>query len=190
MFTRPTRAAAAISLSLAATLAAAQDTAAPSGAIRVGDDAPAVELPTLGGGQIDLGEAFSQGKTVLVVLRGFPGYQCPLCSRQVGDFVDSADAFEEAGVRVVMVYPGAEGQLATKAEEFMAGRALPEGFTLALDPGYDFTDAYGLRWDAPRETAYPSTFVIDKGGRVAWAKISKTHGGRVSAQEALAAAKD
>jgi peroxiredoxin len=54
-----------------------------------------------------------------------------------------------------------------------------------VDPDYTFTNAYGLRWDAPRETAYPSTFVIDRARRVRFAHISHTHGDRVSAQRAL-----
>ena len=44
---------------------------------------------------------------------------------------------------------------------------------------------WGLRWDAPRETAYPATFVINKSGRVAWSKISKSHAGRSTAEEIL-----
>ena len=31
---------------------------------------------------------------VLVVLRGFPGYQCPYCVKQVHDFIDHASDFE------------------------------------------------------------------------------------------------
>jgi peroxiredoxin len=37
---------------------------------------------------------------------------------------------------------------------------------------------YGLRWDAPNETAYPSTFVIDKKGKIVFSKVSSTHGDR------------
>ncbi len=29
-----------------------------------------------------------------------------------------------------------------------------------LDPGFTFTNAYGLRWNAPHETAYPTTIVM------------------------------
>ena len=56
-----------------------------------------------------------------------------------------------------------------------------------LDPGYEFTTQYGLRWDAPHETAYPSTFLIDRQGMVFFSKIVKEHGGRTSAAEIVQA---
>ncbi|PIQ52245.1 MAG: bacteriocin, partial [Comamonadaceae bacterium CG12_big_fil_rev_8_21_14_0_65_59_15] len=40
---------------------------------------------------------------------------------------------------------------------------------------------YNLRWDAPDETAYPSTFVFDKQGTVRFVKISQSHADRSSA---------
>jgi alkyl hydroperoxide reductase subunit AhpC len=54
-----------------------------------------------------------------------------------------------------------------------------------IDPDYSFTRAYGLRWDAKGETAYPSTFIIDKHQKVRFGHISKEHGDRVSAATAL-----
>ena len=54
-----------------------------------------------------------------------------------------------------------------------------------LDPGYEFTNLYGLRWDAAQETAYPSTFLIDRQGVVFFSKIVKEHGGRTTATEIL-----
>jgi peroxiredoxin Q/BCP len=64
---------------------------------------------------------------------------------------------------------------------------MPAHFDLLLDPDYEFTNSYGLRWDAPKETAYPSTFVIDRSGVVRFAKVSQTHGGRASVAEILEA---
>ena len=74
-----------------------------------------------------------------------------------------------------------------KAKEFLKNRQLPENFTFVIDPDYEFTNAYGLRWDAPRETAYPSTFVIDRQGTVRLAVISKTHGGRAKTADVIKA---
>jgi len=56
---------------------------------------------------------------------------------------------------------------------------------LLTDPDYKVTNLYGLRWDAPHETAYPSTFILDKKGMVVFEKISHSHGDRLSAQDAL-----
>ncbi|NNJ25687.1 peroxiredoxin family protein [Alienimonas chondri] len=156
----------------------------------VGQTVPDFTLPELGKEKpVTLSKVAADGPVVLMVLRGYPEYQCPACTRQVGAFLREADAFEKAGARVVMIYPGEAENLQTFAEEFSEGMKLPEGFTFLMDPGYKFTNAYQLRWDAPRETAYPSTFVIDSDRKVTFAKVSKTHGGRSNVQEVLATLK-
>jgi thioredoxin-dependent peroxiredoxin len=115
----------------------------------------------------------------------YPGYQCPLCNRQAQDFLSNARGFKDAGVRVLMVYPGAAEGLEKRANEFVRDKSFPAGFELLLDPDYRFTRLYDLRWNAPNETAYPSTFVIDQRGVVTFAKISHEHCGRTTATEIL-----
>ncbi|MBI2686613.1 MAG: redoxin family protein [Acidobacteria bacterium] len=127
----------------------------------------------------------SKGPVVLIVLRGFPGYQCPYCNRQAQEFIQKSQAFAERGARVVLVYPGPPQNLGEKATEFLANKAMPDHFDLLLDAGYEFTNSYGLRWDAPKETAYPATFVIDREGMVFFSKVVKSHGGRTTAAEIL-----
>ena len=90
---------------------------------------------------------------MLIVLRGYPGYQCPFCNRQAQDFLQESQAFAQGGAHIVMVYPGPPQDLRTRAKEFVADKALPSHFDLLLDPGYEFTNLYGVRWNAPRETA-------------------------------------
>ncbi len=67
----------------------------------------------------------------------------------------------------------------------MANRNLPSNFEMLLDPNYKFTSLYGLRWNAPNESAYPSTFLIDQNGVLFFSKIVKGHGGRATAAEVL-----
>jgi thioredoxin-dependent peroxiredoxin len=123
---------------------------------------------------------------VLVVLRGFPGYQCPFCVKQVHDFIDHASDFAAMNTRVLLVYPGPPGELDDHAKDFLAKQAeLPANIVLVTDPDYKVTNLYGLRWEAPHETAYPSTFVLDKKGMISFEKISHSHGDRLSAQDAL-----
>lgn len=156
----------------------------------VGGTAADFELAAVTGtlqGQVKLSEVAAKGPVVLVVLRGYPGYQCPLCTRQIGELIGKAEDFQAAGATVLLVYPGPRASLKTKAEEFVKNTDLPKPFTLLLDPGYKFTNAYRLRWKAPRETAYPSTFVLDKNRKIHFAKISKTHGGRSAAKDVVAA---
>lgn len=165
-----------------------------AGAVATADPGPAVgqqakdfDLEELGGGRVKLAELAKGGPVVLVVLRGYPGYQCPLCSRQFGEFLGKADEFKKAGATVAFVYPGPGAGLKQKAGEFVKGRDYPAHFRLLLDPDYTFTTAYGLRWDAKNETAYPSTFVVAPDRKVAFARVSTTHGGRLSAADALKA---
>jgi thioredoxin-dependent peroxiredoxin len=157
--------------------------------IGVGAEAPTMSLPSAEGGEpIDLATLYGEAKTVVVFLRGFPGYQCPACSAQVADYRAKAKDFADAGLKVVLVYPGPAEGLEGHAEELSAGAKLPEPLAMALDPDYAMTTAYGLRWDAPAETAYPATMVVD-GGKVAWIEVSPSHGGRVKGVKALRMAK-
>ncbi len=142
-------------------------------------------LNTFDGQPFSLYDQLKKSSVVLVVLRGYPGYQCPICSVQVGDLLKHAEQFAAANSQVVLVYPGPADGLDQKANEFLKDRKLPENFTLLVDPDYTFTNAYGLRWDAPKETAYPAAFVIDRQHTVRKAVISKSHGGRAKAADLI-----
>jgi len=160
---------------------------------KVGDKASDFTLAALDGSQVKLSTELAHGPVVLVMLRGWPGYQCPFCTRQFGDFLGHAKDIEATGARVIFVYPGPADQVKQRAAEFTANKDMPSNFRFLVDPDYVFTLAYGLRWDAPKETSYPSTFVIDKTSTVRFAQISKAHDGRAAATDvmkALAAAGD
>lgn len=154
---------------------------------KVGETAKDFELSALSGGEVKLSKLTANGPVVLVVLRGYPGYQCPLCTVQFSEFLTQAAEFKKANARVVFIYPGPSAQLKERANEFIKGKDYPDHFQLLLDPDYTFTNAYGLRWDKQGETAYPSTFVIDGKGKITFATVSKTHGGRAKATDALKA---
>ncbi|MGE0757489.1 MAG: peroxiredoxin-like family protein [Pirellulaceae bacterium] len=151
----------------------------------VGETAPDFSLQDLAGKTVRLKELYGQGPVVVVVLRGWPGYQCPICTRQVADLLKRAPDFAKANGRVVLIYPGPADDLDQHAKEFVTGKAFPTHFQFVTDPGYRFTNAYGLRWDAPNETAYPASFVIAQGGKVKFGRVSRSHGGRVPTEELL-----
>jgi thioredoxin-dependent peroxiredoxin len=149
----------------------------------VGDTAPNFTLRSLAGGNVQLSDVYAEGPVALVVLRGYPGYQCPVCSRQVHDFIANAEGFKEAGARVLFVYPGPSDDMQSRAEEFVADKTFPAHFTMLLDPKFSFTNLYGVRWNEGDQTAYPSTFLIDEDGKVFFVKISDGVGNRTSAVE-------
>lgn len=151
----------------------------------VGDKAPDFTLAQIDGKKLTLSVELTSGPVVLIVGRGWVGYQCPFCNRQFGDFLKAAGDIAAAGARVVWVYPGPADDVQKRAAEFAADRPFPPNFRFVLDPNYVFTQSYGLRWDAPQETAYPSTFVIDKTGTVRYVLVSKTHGGRATSVDVM-----
>lgn len=152
----------------------------------VGEKAPDFTLRTLDGTAVTLSDEIERGPVALVVLRGWPGYHCPFCVRQFGEFLSRSRDLEATGARVVWIYPAASAS-DVHADAFVANKDVPAFFKLLLDPGFVFTNQYGLRWDAPNETSYPSTFVIDREGVVRFAEISRSHGGRTAVDRVLAA---
>lgn len=155
---------------------------------KIGDKAPDFSLKTLDDQTVTLSQLTATGKVVVVVLRGWPGYQCPACTRQVREFTALAEDFASAKTQVVLIYPGPADKLKEHAKEFSAAGQFPKNFHFVLDPEYTMVNDYDLRWDAKNETAYPSTFVVDRHQTVRYAKISHEHGGRADAKEVVKAA--
>lgn len=154
---------------------------------KVGDTASDFTLKTLDDQSVRLSDLTSKSRVVLVVLRGWPGYQCPYCTKQARDYINNAGKLKATGVQVVMVYPGPADDLKAHATEFLENKDWPKDFLFVLDPDYSFTKSYGLRWNAPKETAYPSAFIVSKEGKVTFAHVSKQHGDRVSSDAVLKA---
>lgn len=177
----------ALVIATASALATFRPAVAADGPPALGQRAPDFELVGIDGQTVELAALRGQGPVVLVVLRGYPGYQCPICTRQVGELIGAASKFKAQNASVVLVYPGPAGGLRDHAAEFVSGKSLSEPLRLVLDPDYAFTNAYHLRWNAKNETAYPATFVIDQNGKIKFAKVSMTHGGRAATDEILAA---
>lgn len=152
-----------------------------------GAKAPNFTLSTPTGKSVSLAKETAKGTTVLIVLRGFPGYQCPYCTKQVHDFASHSAEFTAKKANVLLIYPGPPAALSQHAEEFLAKQAqLPSNVTLVIDPDYKVTNLYGLRWDASNETAYPSTFILDPHRKILFERISHGHGDRTTANEVLA----
>ena len=159
--------------------------AALAGPPRVGDTAKDFTLKTPSGETVRLARLREQGPVVLAVLRGWPGYQCPICTVQVGELIGKSSELAAAKSQVVLVYPGPAKGLKEHAEEFARGKGLPANFHFVIDPNYEFTKSYELRWDAPQETAYPATFVVNSEGKIAFAKVSHSHGDRAKVGDVL-----
>lgn len=167
-------------------MAASQDQVS----LQKGEKAIDFTLKTVGGEKVNLFDLNKENPVVLVVLRGWPEYQCPACSRQVGQYLANNESFKKLNAKLILVYPGPSAVLQEKAKEFAEDFNFPDNFYFVIDPNYEMINKYGLRWDAPKETAYPSTFVINKNGIIEYSKVSLTHGGRASVEELLGALKE
>lgn len=180
--------AAASCLGLLAALNAARaqaEEAAAKNPPKIGDTIDNFNFHTFEGQDLKLTGVSDKGPVVLVVLRGFPGYQCPACTQQVADLRKHAKDFKELGATVLLVYPGKADKLTEHATEFLKDSKLPEPLVLVTDPDFRFVERSNLRWDKPGETAYPSTFVLGKDRQVYYAKVSKTHGDRAKTDTLL-----
>ena len=175
-----------ICLGILAPFAAAADSNTKTKRLEVGDKVINFDLPIVGSDDyLQLEDELKQGHVVVIVLRGYPGYQCPICSRQVGSLINRAKAIADLAHRVILVYPGQPDELQRHADEFVGSRSIPEPIVIVRDPGMEMVTEWGLRWDAPRETAYPATYVINKNRRVAWSKVSTSHAGRTTPDEII-----
>lgn len=150
-----------------------------------GDQAPEFTLKDHGGEAVELKKLREKGPVIVLFLRGYPGYQCPLCTKQVADFRKHSEAFAQEKATILLIYPGPAEKLEQHATEFLPARELPPNLRFVTDPDYQVTMLWKLRWDAPKETAYPSTFIVDPSGKIRFAQVSRSHGGRTKADQIL-----
>ncbi|MEL7267207.1 MAG: redoxin domain-containing protein, partial [Planctomycetota bacterium] len=129
----------------------------------VGQRVADFELPVVGGDgkTAKLSDALKKGPVAVIVLRGFPGYQCPLCSRQYGELRNRAAAFGKSASQVFLIYPGPMNSLETRAKQFAGQASIPAPLTLVRDDDMKMVSNWGLRWNGRNETAYPSAFVVN-----------------------------
>jgi len=122
---------------------------AKGNALEVGENAPDFSLPDMNGKQVSLSE-FS-GK---VVILDFFASWCPPCRQEVPDFVELERAYSDKGfamVGVALVNAGEAKSFADKAGI---------NYTVLIDDG-KVSGLYGpIR-------SIPTTFVLDKSGKIA-----------------------
>ena len=152
----------------------------------VGEKMKDFTLAKLDGSKVSLSGLMKTGPVVVVMLRGWVGYQCPYCTRQVGEFITHAKELSADGANVIFIYPGAADTVQVKAEDFVSGKTVPANMHFVTDPELKTVDMLHLRWDAKAENSYPSTFLVDKTGVVRYAKISKSHADRAPAADVIA----
>src|SRR5271168_3376022 len=81
-------------------MAGDESPASPTTRPSVGDQAKDFTLSTLNDQPVRLADLSKNGPVVLVVLRGWVGYQCPICNRQVGSLIVHARELTATGASV------------------------------------------------------------------------------------------
>jgi peroxiredoxin len=154
---------------------------------KLGEKLPNISSVSLDKKEVSTDELLRKNKIVVTFLRGYPGYQCPICTRQVAELIKMSEELQAADAQVILIYPGALKSLSDKAGEFFKPLDLPKNFHVIVDQDYQIVNQFGLRWDAKNETTYPATFVTDLSGEIVYALVSEGHGGRAKGSEVLKA---
>lgn len=128
-----------------------------TGAVGVGDVAPAFTLPGTGERQYSLADYAGQP----VVLVFYPGDDTPVCTRQLNSYNDDMSEFEGVGAQVL----GISSQDVDSHERFAAKHGF--GFPLLADVDKQVAAAYGTL--GPLGFPRRSVFVIDGDGVVRYA---------------------
>ena len=133
--------------------------------LAVGDAAPALDLPTAGGGRVDL--AALRGAPALLWF--YPAANTSLCTKQACDLRDNHQLFLDAGYRVIGISPDPVAEL----DRFIAEQDLP--YTLASDESHQVMERYGA-WGEKNmygklvQGTIRSTFAIDAEGILTFVK--------------------
>jgi peroxiredoxin len=151
----------------------------------IGEPAKNFLLRDVLGRRVQLENLTHYGPVTLIFLRGYPKAQSATCRSQFQNFLRQAGQFGEKPSSVVFVYPGDRKDLEKHAIDFLGRFDMPQDFYMVLDSQYRLTKAYGLKWDALRETAYPCTLIVDRKGIVRFVKASAHHGGRTTPNDVL-----
>lgn len=156
----------------------------------IGSHATNFLLRDVDGDRVELEKLTHYGPVALIFLRGYPETQSALCRRQFREFLQQAGQFGKKQASVVFVYPGDRHDLEKHATDFVGRYQIPRDFYLVLDSDFRLSNAYGLKWNAIRETTYPCTLIIDRKGIVRHVAASNHHGGRTKPAEVLAQIED
>lgn len=134
------------------------------------------------GKTVDLRQYQGRKNVVLVFTRGYPGYLCPYCNAQAARLSQNYKAFQERDAEILMVFPGPTEHV----DEFIRSAArtaesdkLP--FTILLDKDFQAVDKLHIRSDL----AKPSTYILDKHGKIRYAYVGATRTDRPSIDDLL-----
>ena len=143
--------------------------------VAVNEEAPDFTLEDSLGNQVSLSSARGKLVTVLVFYRGF---WCPFCARQLAELRSLLK--ENESVRLLAISVDDHEKAKQLAEKIAADGKGSINYALLSDPDHKIIDAYGLHDPAYNGQKFegiphPAVYVIDKNGKVVWAKIESDY---------------
>ncbi len=132
-----------------------------------------------GGRTVTIDDYRDKKNLLLVFTRGFTSPICPFCQTQTSRLVSNYGQFKQRDTEVLLVYPGAKGQL----DEFLKtvktvdkGQVENVPFRILLDDGLEAVRFFGIE----KDRASPATYIFDKQGRTRFAYVGGNHADRPS----------
>jgi peroxiredoxin len=144
--------------------------------IPVGHDAPDIALPTVPSGGYHLSAAKGTRNTVLIF---YQGSFCSVCGAQLQNLQTNLEAFKKADADIIAI---------SADDKPHAMKTLGEhglSFRVAYDPDKAIIKRFGVTNIAKGGIAWPSAYIINKQGKVAYAYASET-GDRIYSEQLLA----
>jgi len=152
-----------------------------------GKKLPLTKFIDSSGRLVDVGQFVGKNVVVLTVMKGFYSQGiCVFCTRQTADFARNQQAFKDANVEILVVYPGLEEHInafvrSVRDYEKSTDPRFQLPFKVLLDVNQDAVRAFNIAGDL----AHPTTFIIDKQGNVSYQYVGRTMSDRPSAADIL-----
>ncbi len=118
---------------------------------------------------------------VVVIMRGFSGQVCIYCATQTAAIANNYKRFTEAGGDVVVIYPGPTESVPAFVQAVQTLRKDPPPMDIGLDVSLLLVRGLGIE----ENLAKPTSLVLDRDGKIAYAYIGATMADRPSVDDLL-----
>jgi peroxiredoxin len=140
------------------------------------DDFSTLRFTDESGKEVKLADIMTRKYLVLVITRGWYNGVCFYCASQTSRWARRFDELEPYDAQLVVIFPTESEQDASKLDELTArikGGEIPNEeipYPILLDINLSGVDQLGIR----AELAKPSTYIIDRDGRVRFAYVGES----------------
>ncbi|MGI9496462.1 MAG: peroxiredoxin family protein [Mariniblastus sp.] len=143
-----------------------------------------LEFLDTSGQKVNLSDFIGKKNVVLVITRGFSGKLCPFCTTQTSRLISNYGEISKRNAEVLLVYPGSPESLDRFIEAAMSSEKKQVDrvpFPILLDEELQAVNFF----DISDALAFPSTYVIDKEGKVRFAYVGSSPSDRPSLKALL-----